>query len=129
MAWTQYTDSMLAEGKLAHAAIIGIDGAVWAQSASCPLTADEAVAIAGGMGEASGAYLTDNGCTLGGTKYLTLRVDSSEGLYYGKKGASGICIARSTQTLVIGIYSEGMVPGDANVVTEGMKDHLVASQY
>ena len=102
-------------------ALLGIDGSIWAKSSELNLSAEEAVAIAGGMGEVSGKYFQDNGCTIAGTKYFTLRMIGDEGLYYGKKGASGVCIARSTQCLVLGVYEEGITAGQCNVAVEGMK--------
>eukprot|EP00755_Sulcionema_specki_P011075 Sspe_Gene.48172::Locus_24879_Transcript_2_2_Confidence_0.500_Length_483::g.48172::m.48172/K05759/PFN; profilin len=130
MSWQAYVDdNMVATGKVAHAALLGIDGSIWAQSAGCNMSAEEAVAIAGGMGQESGEYFQGSGATIGGTKYFTLRFLPDEGLFYGKKGAGGVCIARSTQCLVVGVYSEGQTPGDANVVTEGLKDYLVSVGY
>ena len=121
MSWQEYVDNLVAGGKVQHAALLGIDGSVWAQTAGFPITAEEAAGVAGGMGEASGAYFQANGCTCGGVKYFTLRHIGDEGLYYGKKGAAGICIAKSTQCLVLGIYGEGQTPGEANIAVEGVK--------
>eukprot|EP01060_Flectonema_neradi_P040522 TRINITY_DN925_c0_g1_i1.p1 TRINITY_DN925_c0_g1~~TRINITY_DN925_c0_g1_i1.p1 ORF type:complete len:130 (+),score=34.85 TRINITY_DN925_c0_g1_i1:125-514(+) len=129
MSWQEYVDNLVAGGKVQHAALLGIDGSVWAQTKDFALTAEEAAGVAGGMGEASGAYFQANGCTCAGTKYFTLRHMGDEGLYYGKKGAAGICIARSTQCLVVGIYGEGQTPGDANIAVEGVKDYLVSVSY
>ncbi|KAJ9436644.1 Profilin [Diplonema papillatum] len=121
MSWDSYVDNLLQSGNVTHAALLGIDGSIWAKDAGCNLTQEEATAIAGGMGEVSGKYFQDNGCVLGGEKYFCLRMVGDEGLFYGKKGPSGLCIARSTQCLVIGVYGEGQTPGACNIAVEGMK--------
>eukprot|EP00659_Diplonema_papillatum_P010195 gene10195-15680_t len=121
MSWDSYVDNLLQSGNVTHAALLGIDGSIWAKDAGCKLTQEEATAIAGGMGEVSGKYFQDNGCVLGGEKYFCLRMVGDEGLFYGKKGPSGLCIARSTQCLVVGVYGEGQTPGACNIAVEGMK--------
>ena len=43
MSWSSHVDSLLATRKLKHAAIVGLNGAVWAASAggcACPLRAN-----------------------------------------------------------------------------------------
>ncbi|KAJ9449951.1 putative protein phosphatase methylesterase 1 [Diplonema papillatum] len=129
MSWDSYVDNLLQSGNVTHAALLGIDGSIWAKDAGCKLTQEEATAIAGGMGEVSGKYFQDNGCVLGGEKYFCLRMVGDEGLFYGKKGPSGLCIARSTQCLVVGVYGEGQTPGACNIAVEGMKDYLVGAGY
>eukprot|EP01059_Diplonema_ambulator_P008840 TRINITY_DN185_c0_g1_i4.p2 TRINITY_DN185_c0_g1~~TRINITY_DN185_c0_g1_i4.p2 ORF type:complete len:130 (+),score=42.78 TRINITY_DN185_c0_g1_i4:114-503(+) len=129
MSWDSYVDNMVSSGNVSEGALLGIDGSIWAKSASLNLTPEEAVAIAGGMGEASGAYFQANGCVVAGTKFFTLRFMGDEGIFYGKKGASGVCIAKSTQCLVVGLYKEGQTPGACNVAVEGMKDYLVGAGY
>ena len=121
MSWDSYVDSMKATGHVQSGALLGIDGSIWAKDPDFALSPEEAVAIAGGMGEASGQYFQDNGCTLGGTKYFTLRMNSEEGLYYGKKGSTGCTIARSTQCLIVGCYGEGVTAGQCNIAVEGIK--------
>ena len=123
MSWDSYVDSMKATGHVQSGALLGIDGSIWAKDPDFALSPEEAVAIAGGMGEASGQYFQDNGCTLGGTKYFTLRMNSEEGLYYGKKGSTGCTIARSTQCLIVGCYGEGVTAGQCNIAVEGIKVH------
>eukprot|EP01064_Diplonema_japonicum_P038631 TRINITY_DN941_c0_g2_i2.p1 TRINITY_DN941_c0_g2~~TRINITY_DN941_c0_g2_i2.p1 ORF type:complete len:130 (+),score=45.99 TRINITY_DN941_c0_g2_i2:102-491(+) len=129
MSWDSYCDNLIAGGAVKNAALLGIDGSVWAKDAAFGLTPEEAVAIAGGMGEASGAYFQANGCTIAGEKHFTLRFIGDEGLFYGKKGAAGVCIAKSTQCLVVGTYAEGQTPGGCNVAVEGMKDYLIGAGY
>ena len=130
MAWQQYVDETLCGGgKVSAGALLGTDGSIWAKSATLNLSAEEATAIAGGMGEASGDYFRGNGVHIAGEKYLTLRFDHEEGLLYAKKGPAGCTIARSGQCLVIGVYTEGMTPSDCNIATEALKDYLISVSY
>eukprot|EP01062_Namystynia_karyoxenos_P075987 TRINITY_DN7392_c0_g1_i2.p1 TRINITY_DN7392_c0_g1~~TRINITY_DN7392_c0_g1_i2.p1 ORF type:complete len:131 (+),score=49.51 TRINITY_DN7392_c0_g1_i2:83-475(+) len=130
MAWQQYVDETLCGGgKVDQGALLGTDGSIWAKSASLNLSQEEATAIAGGMGEASGDYFKSSGIYIAGEKYMCLRFDNEEGLLYGKKGPAGCTIARSGQCLVIGVYGEGKVAGDCNVATEGLKDYLISVGY
>jgi len=81
------------------------------------------------MGEASGDYFRASGVHAAGEKYFCLRFSHEDGLLYGKKGASGITIAKSGQCLVVGIYGEGMTPSGCNMATEGLKDYLISQGY
>eukprot|EP01065_Artemidia_motanka_P002946 TRINITY_DN113_c0_g1_i1.p2 TRINITY_DN113_c0_g1~~TRINITY_DN113_c0_g1_i1.p2 ORF type:complete len:152 (+),score=56.55 TRINITY_DN113_c0_g1_i1:65-457(+) len=130
MAWQQYVDETLCGGgKVAAGALLGTDGSIWAKSESLQLSQEEATAIAGGMGEASGDYFKGSGIHIAGVKYMTLRFDHEDGLCYGKKGQDGCTIARSGQCLVIGVYTNPQTGGDCNVATEGLKDYLVSVGY
>ena len=99
---------------LSHAAICGHDGGIWAQSADFPGLSDEELeAIMKGFEDSS--YLATNGLYLGGEKYMMLAGEPGE-VIRGKKGVSGITIAKTNSALVIGVYGEGVTPGECNVV-------------
>ena len=40
--------------------------------------------------------------------------------------AGGICCKKTGQAVVIGIYEEGMQPGDCNTVVENLGDYLIS---
>jgi hypothetical protein len=42
----------------------------------------------------------------------------------GKKGPGGCTIKKTVTALVVGIYSEGVTPGDCSVVVENLGDYL-----
>jgi profilin len=42
----------------------------------------------------------------------------------GKKGAGGCTIKKTVTALVVGIYGEGVTPGDCSVVVENLGDYL-----
>jgi len=42
----------------------------------------------------------------------------------GKKGAGGLTIKKTVTALVVGVYGEGVSPGDCSVVVENLGDYL-----
>ena len=101
-------------GVLAHAAICGHDGGVWAQSADFPgLSDDEAAAIMTGFKDPSG--IAQNGLRIGGEKFMTIAGEPGSVLR-GKKGSTGCTVMKTTTGIVIGIYGEGVTPGECNMV-------------
>lgn len=42
----------------------------------------------------------------------------------GKKGAGGCTIKKTVTALVVGVYNEGVSPGDCSVVVENLGDYL-----
>ncbi len=42
----------------------------------------------------------------------------------GKKGPGGCTIKKTVTALVVGIYGEGVTPGDCSVVVENLGDYL-----
>lgn len=82
-------DHLLAElpggGVLAHAAILGHDGGVWASSPEFPdITEAEVEAIVAGFDDSSA--LAVNGLRIGGEKYMVVAGEPGEAIR-GKKGA------------------------------------------
>ncbi|CAA6660973.1 unnamed protein product [Spirodela intermedia] len=114
MSWQTYVDDHLmcdvGDGQtLTAAAIIGHDGSVWAQSVPFPqLKAEEVTGIMNDFDEPG--YLAPTGLFLGGTKYM---------------GSGGVCIKKTGQALIIGIYDEPVTPGQCNMVVERLGDYLI----
>jgi len=108
--------------QLTHAAICGHDGGVWAQSAEFPGISDEEVAaIMRGFDDPSG--LAQNGLRLGGEKYMMIAGEPGEVLR-GKKGTAGLTIKKTVGAIIIGVYGEGVTPGECNVKVETLGDYL-----
>uniref|UniRef100_A0A7C8YCS8 Profilin n=1 Tax=Opuntia streptacantha TaxID=393608 RepID=A0A7C8YCS8_OPUST len=128
MSWQTYIDEHLMceiEGtnhRLTAAAILGIDGSMWAQSASFPqFKPDEISAIVKDFDEPGS--LAPTGLHLGGAKYMVIQGEPGA-VIRGKKGAGGICVKKTGQALVIGIYDEPVTPGQCNMVVEKLGDYL-----
>ncbi|KAI3802878.1 hypothetical protein L1987_31023 [Smallanthus sonchifolius] len=129
MSWQTYVDEHLMcdiEGTGQHltsAAIFGTDGTVWAKSSSFPqFKPDEINAIIKEFDEAG--TLAPTGLFLAGAKYMVIQGEPGA-VIRGKKGAGGICIKKTGQAMVFGIYDEPVAPGQCNMVVERLGDYLV----
>lgn len=129
MSWQAYVDDHLMcdieeTGKhLTAAAIVGHDGAVWAQSQSFPkFKAEEIAAIMADFEEPGS--LAPTGLFLGGTKYMVIQGEGGA-VIRGKKGSGGITVKKTGMSLLIGIYDEPVTPGQCNVVVEKLGDYLI----
>ena len=126
MSWQNYVDSnLVGSGNLSSAAIIGLDGAVWAKHSGLDIKAGEAAALPKLFANPGNAQAA--GITFGGLKYLTLRAD--ERSIYGKKGAGGIVLVKTGKAILVGIYGEGLQPGNATNVVEKLADYLIENGY
>jgi len=108
---------------LDHAAICGLDGGVWAQSASFPGLSDEEVGnILKGYGDIS--LLGEKGVTIGGNKYMLIASDVEEGVIRGKNGPAGVVIKKTVSGLVIGMHGSEVATGECSLVVEKLADYL-----
>nr|W8P570.1 RecName: Full=Profilin Sal k 4.0301; AltName: Full=Allergen Sal k 4.03; AltName: Allergen=Sal k 4.0301 [Kali turgidum]AHL24658.1 Sal k 4.03 allergen [Kali turgidum] len=129
MSWQAYVDDHLMceiEGTNNHltaAAILGVDGSVWAQSANFPqFKPDEISAVVKEFDEAG--TLAPTGLHLGGTKYMVIQSEAGQ-VIRGKKGPGGICVKKTGQALIFGIYDEPVTPGQCNMIVERLGDYLI----
>nr|GEV29845.1 putative profilin, Profilin conserved site [Tanacetum cinerariifolium] len=129
MSWQTYVDDHLMcdiEGTGQHltaAAILGLDGTVWAKSDKFPeFKPEEMKGIINEFNEVG--TLAPTGLFLGGAKYMVLQGEAGA-VIRGKKGAGGICIKKTGQALVMGIYDEPVAPGQCNMIVERLGDYLL----
>ncbi|KAJ3692062.1 hypothetical protein LUZ60_012412 [Juncus effusus] len=131
MSWQEYVDDHLMidiDGQhLTSAAIVGLDGGVWAQSPSFPeYKPEEMTAILKDFEEPGS--LAPTGLFLGGAKYMVIQGEPGV-VVRGKKGTGGICVKKTNMALIIGIYDEPMTPGQCNIVVERLGDYLYDQGY
>ncbi|KAK8958616.1 hypothetical protein KSP40_PGU000901 [Platanthera guangdongensis] len=127
MSWQTYVDEQLMcdiDGHgLAAAAIIGLDGNVWAQSESFPQF--EPSQISGIVNEFNEpGSLAPTGLRLGETKYLVIQGEPGA-VIRGKKGAGGVTVKKTNQAMIFGIYNEPVNPGQCNIIVENLGDYLL----
>ena len=121
MSWQQYVDSnLVGTKKVSQGAIFGLDGSVWAKSSTLNTNANEGKAIANGFGNPNGFAAT--GIVVGGVKYMFLR--AQDNVVIGKKGQSGVHIAKTVKAIIVGIYDQPIVPSETAVVVEKLADYL-----
>ena len=127
MSWDSYISDhlmvALPNGKtLTHAAIIGDDGGVWAKDVAFPdITQEQIEAIVKGF-DGDDTIVT-GGLKIGEQKFLVVQGEAGA-VIRGRKGDDGVCIKKTATAFVVGIYGEGVQPGDCNVIVEGLGDYL-----
>ncbi|KAL8139475.1 hypothetical protein V2J09_005496 [Rumex salicifolius] len=131
MSWQTYVDDHLMcdmEGnQLSSAAILGQDGSLWAQSAAFPQFKPEEISAIMKDFDEPGS-LAPTGLFLGGTKYMVIQGEPGA-VIRGKKGTGGICVKKTTQAMLVGIYDEPMTPGQCNMVVERLGDYLLEQGF
>merc|ERR1712172_398042 len=67
--------------------------------------------------------LAMNGVMIAGTKYMYL--SSNDKVIRAKKGTSGVHTIKTTQTYIICVYEDPLLPEQAATVTEKLGDYLI----
>ncbi|KAL9227278.1 hypothetical protein vseg_002986 [Gypsophila vaccaria] len=131
MSWQAYIDDHLMcdqDGNtLSSAAILGFDGSHWAKSDKFPaISQQEVEAILKDFDEPGS--LAPTGLYIGGLKYMVIQGEPGA-VIRGKKGTGGVCVKKTAQCMLIGIYDEPMTPGQCNLVVEKLGDYLIENGY
>ncbi|KAL2928983.1 Profilin-1 [Bienertia sinuspersici] len=129
MSWQTYVDEHLmcaieeTGNHLTSAAIVGFDGSPWAQSSTFPqFKQPEIESIMKEFDEPN--TLAPTGLFLGGEKYMVIQGEPGA-VIRGKKGPGGVCVKKTNQALIFGIYDEPVTPGQCNMIVERLGDYLV----
>ncbi|KAI9245506.1 profilin [Helicostylum pulchrum] len=127
MSWQAYVDTnLVGTGYVSQAGIYGLNGGgVWAASPGFSIKPTEIQTILNGFTDADSVRA--NGVRINDVKYLTLRVD--ERSIYGKKNATGFCIVKTTQAILVALYDDKIQPGACNKVVEDLADYLISVGY
>ncbi|KAI0725903.1 profilin [Fomitopsis betulina] len=126
MSWQAYVDSnLLGTGKVTKAAIIGLQGGVWASSAGYTLSAQEQKDIVNAFNNPGSAQAS--GIRLAGQKFFTLQANDRS--IYGKKAADGCVLVKTKQAVLIAEYSAPVQAPEATPVVEGLADYLIGVGY
>jgi len=122
MSWQSYVDDQLLNTKMVtHAVICGHDGNIWAKSADFVVTPEELKALISKYADTS--MLAQSGITVAGKKYMYL--SSTDKVIRAKKGTSGVHAIKTTQTYIVCVYEDPIVPEQAASVTEKLGDYLI----
>ncbi|KAF9042995.1 profilin [Panaeolus papilionaceus] len=126
MSWQTYVDSnLLGTGKVAKAAIIGLQGGVWAHSPDFNISTAEQQAII--KGYSAPDTLQASGVRLGGEKYFTLSV--LDRTIQGKKGPDGAVIVKTKQAVIIATYVAPVQSPELTPIVESLADYLINVGY
>merc|ERR1712001_460965 len=122
MSWQSYVDDQLLNTKMVtHAVICGHDGNIWASSPGFAVTPDELRALIAKYNNTD--QLAMNGVTIAGKKYMYL--SSNDKVIRAKKGTSGVHTIKTTQTYIVCVYEDPLLPEQAATVTEKLGDYLI----
>ncbi|GAA93843.1 hypothetical protein E5Q_00489 [Mixia osmundae IAM 14324] len=126
MSWQAYVDNnLVGTGKISKAAILGLQGGVWAASSGYTISPEEQKALTAGYVNSDGVQA--NGVRLGGQKFFCLQANKES--IYGKKGGDGVVTAKCIQCILVGEYAAPTQPGEATKVVEGLADYLRGVGY
>ena len=122
MSWQDYVDKQLVgTGFVKCAAIVGLDGAIWAKSANFDLQAAEAKTFATNYSKVS--HFQANGVVLAKTKFVFL--SGTDSVLRGKKNKEGVHCMKTKTGIIIAIYEEPTTPQEAANVVEKLGEYLV----
>jgi profilin len=130
MSWQTYIDKTLLEsGHLDQAAIVSLDGSsTWATSSGFTISPEEGKAIAAVLTtkEAKDSAFAE-GFHVSGQRYVATKAEDRS--LYGRQGRTGIAIAKTAQTIIIGHYGEQHTAGNAANVVEKLADYLIGQGF
>ncbi|KAF9527266.1 profilin [Crepidotus variabilis] len=126
MSWQTYVDSnLVGSGKVTKAAIIGLQGGLWAKSSGFEPTTEEQNALIAGFKNPDS--LLASGVKLAGTKYFTLSANART--IQTKKGADGAIIVKTKQAILVAVYIAPLQAGEVVPVVESLADYLINAGY
>ncbi|KAF8638456.1 hypothetical protein AX17_002190 [Amanita inopinata Kibby_2008] len=126
MSWQAYVDTnLVGSGRVTKAAILGLQGGVWASSAGFTLSPEEQKAVVSAY--ANQGRTQSSGLRLAGNKYFTLSVNDRS--IYLKKAADGAVIVKTKQAILVGLYSAPIQAPEATPIVENLADYLISVGY
>ncbi|CDS06991.1 hypothetical protein LRAMOSA09514 [Lichtheimia ramosa] len=126
MSWQGYIDqSLLGSGNVTQAAMYSLNGDCLATSPDFQLSATEVQEIVNGFDDSSPLY--SKGMSVNGVNYAVIY--ATDRSIYGRKKASGVCLVKTKQCLLVGVYTEGIQNGDCAKTVEELADYLISVNY
>jgi profilin len=126
MSWQAYVDTnLVGSGKVSKAAIIGLQGGVWASTAGYTLSSAEEKEIITAFSNPDGVQAS--GLRLAGQKFFCLQANADS--IYLKKSADGAVLAKTKQAILVAEYVAPIQAPEAVPVVEGLADYLRGVGY
>lgn len=123
MSWQDYIDGqIMSDGHVKHAAIIGLDGDIWAKTANFEISTSEAETFATNYSNVSHFYA--NGIVIAKTKFFFL--SATERVVRGKKSKEGIHCIRTETAIIIATYEEPVTAGHVANIIESLGEYLIS---
>ena len=126
MSWQDYVDDQLLDGGyVTYAAIIGMDGSVWAKSGNFEEIPGELETIAENY--KSTEFFQKNGIVFAGTKYYY--ISGFDRVMRGKKGKMGLHSMRTETAIVVATYDEPNTAQHIATIVEKLGEFLISYGY
>jgi profilin len=126
MSWQAYVDTnLVGSGRIDKAAILGLQGGVWASSPGVTISPQQQDAIVKAFTNAD--KLQAGGIHLADQKYFTISVVGRT--IQGKKGADGVVIVKTKQAVLVAVYVGPVQAPEATSVVETLADYLISVGY
>lgn len=133
MSWQAYVDSSLvSSGHIDKGAIISLAGdSVWATSAGFTIEPAEMKVIAsifeGNSSAADKAY--SEGLHVGGERFVATIISTDDSIIMVRKGKTGVAIAKTGMSIIIGHYGENAQASNARATVEALAAFMRKSNY
>jgi len=132
MSWQSYVDdNLIGTGKVQRVAILGQAGGIWAASQGYNLPPNEQKAIVNTLKNletpANVEAVQRDGIRLSNQKFFTIYAAGRS--VYGKKGADGCVLVKTTQAVLVAEYIAPTQQPEAVSVVEGLADYLISVGY
>lgn len=142
MSWDAYVSNNLmcpvdAAGSTLHsAALLGLDGGVWAKSSQYPnMTTEEVLALGKAFSwNSSSKDPFPSACIIGSLKFIIARIEEEDSVIVargtGDWGACGFIAAKTERTMVVGIYQEPTTKGPiCRKIVTALQEYLKGISY
>ncbi|KAM5532122.1 hypothetical protein V8D89_014215 [Ganoderma adspersum] len=126
MSWQQYVDTnLIGTGKVSRAAIIGLQGGIWASSPGYTLSAEEQKAAVQAFDNPDNVLAT--GVRLGGQKFFAIQANPRS--VYTKKQGDGAVLVKTKQAVLVAEYIAPIQAPETTSVVESLADYLISVGY
>lgn len=118
-------NNLIGTKKVSKAAILGVDGQIWAKSDDFAISELEAQAAARSF--SSRDSVLASGLKFEGEKYFVLQADEERVI--GKKESRGFFLHKTNQTIIIAVYLEGIQPEECSKFSGALADYFKGIGY
>ncbi|KAI6016919.1 profilin [Pisolithus microcarpus] len=134
MSWQDFIDKGLLEGGIvSEAAIFGIEGGIWAQSAGCNISEDEQRAIVDGLNDPPLREIRVGGrqyrCTMSSLDLILSSKLSTAETESLTRGVSGCIIKKTNQAVIVAEYPSKSSEMDVLAGVEQLGNYFVTKGY
>lgn len=125
MSWQDHIDSLMRDGKVSRAAIIGQQGGIWASSKGYNLSPED-------QGVVTGAFINPgeiqaHGALIAKKKYRCIRADDE--FVHLVEHTNGCLFVKTKQAIIVAEYLDPIRVQECSPVVQRVADYLKSVQY